>query len=373
MGSRCPAPLKFLWLTLALSQANLPGSQQATPAPTPPSPAPAANSAAAVQAAPPEQTDFRKDNLSHLHLKRGDLYIDVYLFAPDEKVEVLKDPYCGGDEGAKECSGHFQLISVVDGVPVSTMNLDPDDWFVEGKAHDGARLFHEPKTGQDIVAVYQYGTCSSETVQFISLDAEGHLFSIPFLERDGRTWKERLTGSTGAIPHFDDGAVTFCSYANHLGYYFCDAYTFDGANFLDDTKWVTREMEAPLRGLNDAGIAARALFEFLSALSGRSYSAAAYYADVRMDATGPGQASAKGGQKAAFLEKYCTVMRGQCLSPMDFESKPSAGAPATLLFQVELETADFQPVRIGARSSFEFRVAKTSDGFKVLDLPPRVP
>jgi hypothetical protein len=44
-----------------------------------------------------------------------------------------------------------------------------------------------------------------------------------------------------------------------------------------------------------------------------------------------------------------------------------------MVFQVSFETPDFKPFQIGARASFEFRVAKTPGGFKVLDLPPRLP
>jgi len=325
------------------------------------------------QEARDESTGFREQSLSHLRLERSGHAIDVYLFAPDEKVEVVRDPYCGGDAGAKAHSGHFQLISVVGGIQVAALNLDPDDWFVEGKAHDGARLFHDPMTGQDLVAVYLYGNCSTETVQFFSTDIDGRLFSIPFLDRDGRIWKERMTGSTGAIPQLGSGALTFCSYTNYLFYDFCDAYTFDGANFQDSAKWMTRELDTPTKGLNDQGQAARALFEFLSALSAKSYTAAAFYVDINAEAQGPVPASNKNGQKVAFLEHYCTAMGGQCLNPLAMESEPSAGSGTTLLFHVELETADITALRIAGRESFDFRVAKTPGGFKVLDLPPRIP
>jgi hypothetical protein len=372
MGYRCPVLLTFFGLAMVSVPASLSGSQQAPPTLYPPSPP--SKRATSPQAAPTEKLDFRKHSSSHLRLKRGDRYIDVYLFAPDEKVEVLKDPYCGGDKGSKVHSGHFQLISVADNVKVSTMNLDPDDWFVEGKAHDGARLFHDPKSDQDVVVVYQYGTCSSETVQFVSSDAKGYLFSVPFLERDGRTWKERLTGPTGAIPHLENGALTFCFYVNTLRYHFCDAYTFDGENFLDNTKWMTREIEAPVKGMNDAGIAARTLFEFLTALSDKSYSAAAYYAaDFRLAGTALGQGPLSIGQKAAFLETYCTSLRGQCLPPTAIESKTEASPPGTLLFQVSFQNSDFKPLKIGSRSDFDFRVARTANGFKVYNLPPQLP
>lgn len=356
-----------------MGQASLLGSQQATPAPNSNSSAPAANSAAGVQAVPTEAVDFRKQNLSHLRLERGDRTFDVYLFAADENVDVLSASFCGGGEGAKQYSGHFQLLSVADDTVVSKLDLDPDNNFVEKKPHDGARLFRDPRSGQNLVVLYQYGSCNSESVQFFSADPSGQLFLIPFLDRDGRTWKQMLTGADGAIPHTADNALIFCSYANVIGYDFCDTYAFDGENFLEAATWMTQEVAAPIKGLNDAGLAARALFDFLSVLSEKDYSAAAYYLDANLETAGTGRVTANRGQKAAFLENYCTVMGGQCLMPVKMESKPSADAQGVLLFQVLFQTSDFQPLKIGARSSFDFRVGKTPAGFKVLDLPPRIP
>ena len=372
MGHCCPAPLRLLWLALALGQASLPAGQQATLAPNPANPAPAAKSTNGEQADPTESPDFRKQNLSHQRLERGNRTFDIYLFAPDQNVDVLSASYCVGDAGARQYSGHFQLLCVADDAVISKLDLDPDTDFMDKKPHDGARLFRDPKSGQDLVVLYQYGSCRSESVQFFSADPSGHLFLIPFLDRDGRTWKQMLTGSDGAIPHLASGALVFCSYANAIGYSFCGAYAFDGANFLEAAKWMTRELEAPIKGLNDAGQAGRTLFDFLSALSAKSYAAAAYYADASVETTGAMPATATPGTKATFLENYCTVMGGQCLTPVKMESKPSADAQGALLFQMSFQTSDFEPLKIGAHSSFDFRVAKTSSGFKVLDLPPRI-
>jgi hypothetical protein len=59
--------------------------------------------------------------------------------------------------------------------------------------------------------------------------------------------------------------------------------------------------------------------------------------------------------------------------PVELEAKPNADAPGVLLFQVSFQTSDFQPLKIGSRASFDFRVVKTPDGFKVHDMPPRIP
>jgi hypothetical protein len=352
---------------MALGQACLLGVQQ--PAPKPLSPGPTATT---VQAASSEPADFRTQSLSHLRLERGDHTFDVYLFAADEHVEVLNASFSGGDAGAKQYSGHFQLLSVADATIVSTLDLDPDYSFVEKKPHDGARLFRDPKSGQDLVVLFQYGSSNCESVQFFSADPSGRLFLIPFLDRDGRTWKQMLTGPDGAIPNLANGAMVFCSYANVTGYTFCDAYAFDGANFLEVSKWMTQDVAAPIKALNDTGLAARTLFDFLFALSVKDYRAASYYVDARLvETSGAGQVEVKPGQKAAFLENYCTFSGGQCLTPVKIERKPSAIAPGALLFQVSFQTADFKPLKIGPRSIFNFHLAKTPEGFKVLDLPPQ--
>lgn len=359
----------LLCLAFAACSASLPGSQQSTSKPANPAPP-----ATAAERAPVDAAVFRRDGLTHLALQRGGRTIHVYLYAEDEKLDVLSATFCGGDEGAKQYSGHFQLISLADNAVVSRLDLDPDDIFVEKKPHDGARLIHDPKSGQYLVAIYQYGSCSSESVQVFSADPSGRLFLISFLDRDGRTWKQSLTGADGAVPPGASGDLVFCGYDNAIGYDLCGAYAFDGANFLETDKWMIQDLEAPAKGRDETGQGARTLFEFLSELSVHGYAAAAYYLDSNvLIPPSEGPLPTNLGQKATFLENYCTVKGGQCLTPVEIERKPGADTSGMLLFKVSFQTSDFKPLKIGPRSSFDFRVAKTPDGFKVVDLPPQIP
>jgi hypothetical protein len=322
---------------------------------------------------PAEVASLQKQSRSHVRLERQKRPVHVYLFAADEKADVLEAPFCGGDQGAKQYSGDYQLVSVVDNAVVSRLDLDPDVSFVEKKPHDGVRLYRDPKTGQDLVVLFQYGTCNSESVQFFSADPSGRLYSIPFLDKDGRTWSHRVTGPAGAIPHLPDGSSVFSAYANNLGYDFCEAYAFDGANFQETDKWMTQGLAEPVKGLNAPGRATRALFDFLSGLSAKNYLAAAYYFAGKVETAGTAPPAGNSAEKAKILEACCTTQGGQCLMPTGIVPKAGGDAPGKMLFQVSFETPDFKPFRIGARASFEFRVAKTPEGFKVLDLPPRLP
>ncbi len=322
---------------------------------------------------PDEVVTLQKQNRSHLQLQIHDHPVDVYLFAEDEKMDVLSSASCGGDEDAKQFTGHYQLVSVAGNAVVSKLDLDPEDTFIENKLHDGARLLHDAKTGQYFIVVFQYGTCNNESVQFFSVDLSGNLFLIPFLDKDNRIWKQMVTGPTGAIAHLADGSSVFCTYANDNGYNFCEAYTFDGANFRETAKWMTQDLADPLKGFDAVGQARRALFEFLSELLVKNYPAAGYYFAGKLDFPGAPPDAANPAQKAKILEAYCTTAGGQCLMPAQIESKTGADAQGALPFQVSFQTSDFKPFQIGGRSSFEFRVAKTAEGFKVLNLPPMIP
>jgi hypothetical protein len=372
--SRRPAALTLILLALAMGLPSSLFGQRPPAGREPASPtASAATSAAPQIPVPAEVASLQKHARSHLRLVRQNHPVDIYLFAADEQVEVLEDSYCGGDKGARQFSGHYQLASVVDNAVVSRLDLDPDLSFVENRPHDGARLYRDPKTGQDVIALFQYGTCNSETVQFFSADPSGHLYAIPFLDKDGRTRHHQVTSPSGAIPHLLDGSAVFCAYANAVQYYFCDAYLFDGANFQGTTKWMTQDLADPLKGLNAQGQAMRALSDFLSLLSAKDYRAAAYYFLGYSAPAGGPPATASPAEKAKMLEAYCTKQGGQCLMPLNIEGSGSLDAQGAMPFTVSLQTSDFEPFQINGRSSFEFRMWKTPEGFKVLDLPPRVP
>lgn len=368
MGFRCPVLLSLLGLAMAFCQPSTLGLSQ-----TPPSPVPGQSSTSAERPDQPQPPDFRTHYRSHLQLNRGDRTFDVYLYAPDEKTEVLDFSSSFGSRGARQFSGHYELISVLDNDVVSRFDLDPDDSFVENKPHNGLRLVLDPQSGQNLIALFQYGNSNSESVQFFSLDPSGSIFLINFLDRDGRTWKQMLTGPEGAIRQTAEGAHVFCSYANTLRYFFCGSYSFDGENLQEVAEWMTQDTAALAKVPTDLDLAARALYEYLSALSAHEYSAAAFYlGPVTHAAAGPLSTNSR-NQSTAFLEDYCTVRGGQCFTPVKLAPRPVADSPGVLRFVVSFQNPEFQPLKIGSASSFDFRVAKTASGFKVLDLPPRVP
>ena len=354
------SPLRAAVLLIILGHNIVLAQRPAAPA----APVPGAVSPKSEVTAPGEIQQLEKHHRSHLRLERQNLSVDVYLTADEEKAVVLDTTFCGGDAGATQFSGHYRLVSVRNHVVVSRLELDPDVNFVEKKPHDGIRLYREPATGQNLVALFQYGDCNSETVQFFAADPSAQLYAVPFLDKDGRTGKHMVTGSDGAIRHLADGSSIFCFYSRDTACYYCAAYVFDSANFQEIAKWMTQDLREPQEGLSPVSQARRSVFDFLSDLSLGNYQMAGYYFAGTVGST---------PEKPEALEAYCTTQGGQCLAPAQIESKPAVEAKDSMLFQVSFQTAEFKPFRIGARSTFDFHVAKVAGEFKVLDLPPRLP
>lgn len=352
--------LVILWIT---KYDNIPLCQVTASAATSPSAGGAVSLRPQISTSD-EVLELEKHHRSHLRVERSNLSVDVYLAAADENAVALDASFCGGQAGAVQFTGHYQLISVANHAVVSRLDLDPDVSLVEKIPHDDLRLYREPKTGQNLMALFQYGSCNTEMVQFFSVDPSAQLYAIPFLDKDGRAAKQQVIGPDGAVPHLANGASAFCSYSNDSGYNYCAAYVFDGANFQEVAKWMTRDRRQPAQGLNAVSQATATLFDFLSELSLGNYQAAAYYFAGN---AGPGP------DKSKALEAYCTTGGGQCLEPATIQNKMDAAAAGALRFQVSLQTFEFKPFQIRDRATFDFRVAKVAGEFKVLDLPPRLP
>ena len=97
-----------------------------------------------------------------------EITIKIFLFAEDEKVEILKGTYCGGEEGDKQYTGNYHLISVKNNKIASKIDLGKDYEFIENTLHSGLHLFVMPQTYEQLIMIYQYGSCNIERVEFLS-------------------------------------------------------------------------------------------------------------------------------------------------------------------------------------------------------------
>lgn len=312
---------------------------------------------------------LKSRSLSETRVEGNKTPISIFLFADNQKAETLRDPFCGGDKGAKQYSGNYHLLSLQGNEIVSDIDLGKDYWFVEGRPHDGLHEFVEPKTGGELIGIYQYRGCNAERVEFFQVDASGVIDQVPFSNEDGSENESVWTGPGGDVPLSREGEFIFCSYSNFVGYQFCDSYIFKSNRFEQTNSWMTQAAGVARLRPRVADEARRSLYDFLSALANKKYQEAAFYYGGSYESSGPTDLGALPDEKSELLEAFCTTRGGKCFVPEVISDKQTG--PTEMLFSVSLVTRDLDPIVVGKDKEFDFRVRRVGDSFKVLDLPPR--
>lgn len=320
-----------------------------------------------VHSEAPEIQGLRKSSRSRMGITRKAHIAEVFLFAEDEKVEILEHPYCGGDKGDKQYTGNYQLISVLNNEVVASIISLGHYQFVVGRIYDGIREVAVPGTNERLIAIYQYRGCNGDEVEFYRVDKNGGLNKVVFLNKDGTKEDNQYTSDQILL---SDNEATFCGYNNAVGYVFCDSYRYNGENFIQVASWMTQELYRSPKTID--GEARRALFDFLISLYHGKYEAAAYYYRGSHDVLKDSNPDVNPNNRAKLFERYCTANGGLCLIPEGMVFKQTDLSDESK-FAVSFVTRDFKSVQLAGKSQFEFRVKRVDSDFKVLDLPPYVP
>lgn len=307
---------------------------------------------------------LRKQRLSQITIY--DNYqekVQVFLFAEDEKVEILEGSYCGGEEGDKQYTGNYQFISVKDDKIVSKIDLGKDYEFVENTLYNGLHRFITSNL-DNLIAIYQYRSCNTEKVEFYRIDAKGYIDKINFFDKDGTVRTDQTTGPNGDILR-TNGNLTFCNYNNAVGYIFCDSYYYNEKGFSQAAGWMTQELSKQEKTVD--GEARRILFEYLSALSEKDYKGAVFYYAGSYDLLMKLNPDVSSNDEPILFERYCSKNGRKCfLSEYpDFIDIKSS---------VELKAGTWEvSFKSTTKPDFAFRIRRIGNEFKIMDLPPTVP
>ena len=303
---------------------------------------------------------------SQINIFKNREEIKVFLFAEDEKVEILKGSYCGGEDGDKQYAGNYQLISVKGNKIVSKIDLGKDYEFIENTQHDGLHMF-VPVFGEQLVAIYQYVSCNHENVEFFRINEYGLIHRVNFFEKDGIVVTGKLV--IGDISVTTEN-IFFCSYDNVIAYYLCDTYVYNGKDFIQTSSWMGSYYYNPNEKNTNIREARRVLYEYLNALRQEGtykkadYKKVVYYYGGDYNFLLQLNPDVNIEDKPKLFERYCTKNRGNCsIEPSYFIDIAS---PSEVKFGVK--EGGFE---VNMKPDFEFRVKRMNGEFKVMDLPPR--
>ena len=153
---------------------------------------------------------------------------------------------------------------------------------------------------------------------------------------------------------------------------FCDSYVYTGNNFKQTTSWMTQELGTTKLRPKISDEARRALFDYLSALSGKRYQEAVFNYGGSYDLLTKLNPTISSDAKTNLFEAYCTSNGGKCFVPEIVADKNISNL-LEMTFSVSFVTRDFDDVVVNGQKNFDFRVQRVANDFKVLDLPPYTP
>lgn len=320
----------------------------------------------AAEISPEKIQRLRDRSRSWITLTKNGNAVEVFLFAEDEKMEIVEGLYCGGNEGDRQYRGNYQLTSVVNNLFVSSIINLGDYEFGEGRVYRGLQEFRAPGTNERLIAIYQYASCNGIYVEFYRVDDNRRLNKVLFLNKDGT--KETNQYTSGRVL-MSDNEVNFCGYNNVIGHVFCDSYAYNGTDFIQAGSWMTQELYRSPRTIDAE--AKRVLFDFLTALHHEKHEAAVYYYGGSYDILKPQHGDLSPEEMAKEFRRLCEAIVGKCPMPEGLAIKDSTSDE--MKFTVSFVTKDWRTFQVAGNSQFEYRVKRVGNDFKVLDLPPYVP
>ncbi len=325
--------------------------------------------------------------------------VEVFLYSDNERVKTVQKPSCGEAIGDKKRQGRYLLVSVERGLVTSKIVLGEDYFFIEGlltrRVNEGLRSL--PGDGDNLFAIYQYLGCTTKSLEFFSLEADGTLKRVHFRDKDGLDFTKVFTGFGGDVGR-SGKAFVFCSPYAAIKHTICLSYNYTGKEFAQARSWMAplirrKDNKDPAPAYTTRGGARYALFTYLMAFSKGEYKRAAHYFGAsysllrRMNPQLKTGSYKPGGYE--YLERYCKANGGRCYIPSSIKDSVFAAggkggserlietlgkidrSDGTIKFNVEFVSPDYKQLEIGGRTSFVFKVLKTSKGFRVLTLPPR--
>jgi hypothetical protein len=304
---------------------------------------------------------IRQQARSRMLIGSGGAAIEIFLHAPDEQTEVLRGPYCGGDEGAKQYSGNYRLIAVRKDGSISSVFHLGSRTFTEGRI-EGMEEFRIPGTTHRFIAIYQYWGCNGDGLELYRLHAARQIRLVQFHNKDGVKKSSVFAGHGGVAITPRPGEVGFCGYNNAVGV-LCDDYKFNGQDLVQTRSSLTQANPDEPVSVSEAR---RALFEFLINLHHKRYETAAFYYGALDQLAKPENAKNSRKERAEVLRHTCGTHLQTCAIPQDIELKRRETAD---LFEFEVSFLPLESKPFPAWPRSTFRLRRSGADFKVLDLP----
>jgi len=202
--------------------------------------------AAAPEETGPEIKSLREYSRARIGFTSGPNFLEVFIHADDEKMEILRTDSCWGKSGSKQYRGNYQIVTLKNRA-FHTARPIRKRVFTENRGEE-IREIRFPESSGRLISISQYRDCNGDAVEFFRVDNRGGLHKVPVRDKDGSE-KPRLAGGAGGQPDYILGnQLTYCRSAGSQSAALCANYVFDGNRLIQAPNVTRKEAGEKLRG-----------------------------------------------------------------------------------------------------------------------------
>jgi hypothetical protein len=190
----------------------------------------------AAAAATPEEADVSIKTLTQRSRARitfaaGRDYLEVFVFADDEKEEILRGDSCRGKNGTKQFSGNYRLIALKNRAFHAALAIGNRS-FSERRSED-IKVIRFAESNARLIAISQLESCNTQTIELFRVDGRGAMHKVRVRQRNG-VEANRLAGPAGGqLAQLSGNELTYCRALNPDSATLCTHYLVERGRVLE--------------------------------------------------------------------------------------------------------------------------------------------
>jgi hypothetical protein len=187
--------------------------------------------AAALEEADVSIQTLRERSRARITFSAGRDYLEVFLFADNEKEETLRGASCPGTSGSKRFSGNYRLIALKNRAFHGALAIG-DRSFTERRTEE-IKVIRFAESNARLIAISQLPACNTETMEVFRVDGRGAMHKVRMRQRNG-VEANRIAGPAGGkLAQLSGNELTYCRALNSESATLCTHYLFENGRLLE--------------------------------------------------------------------------------------------------------------------------------------------
>jgi hypothetical protein len=177
---------------------------------------------------------LRERSRARITFAAGRDYLEVFVFADDEKEESVRGNSCpgtSGTSGSKRFTGNYRLIALKNRTFHAVLPIG-DRSFTDRRNED-IKVIRFAESNARLIAISQFQACNTETIELFRVSGRGAMNRVRVRQRNGVELNRIAGPAGGQLAQLTGNELTYCRALNADSPTLCTHYLFDSGRLLE--------------------------------------------------------------------------------------------------------------------------------------------